>query len=253
MPRPPARPRPPVLPRPELGTATRAEEGSRHLIRDLPEHERPRERLLEQGGRTLSDSELLAVVLRTGTRGSSAIDLARQLLWELGGLEGLLDAQPASLRRKGLGEAKAAGLLATLEIARRLSLAEIKRRDPLTCPRTVTRYLFQRYGNKDQEVFGALFLDVKNKLISERELFRGALNRATVDPRPILKAALMAGAASLIVFHTHPSGDPTPSMEDQLFTERLVDACNLLGLVLRDHIVIGGQESWTSVKDYRPW
>jgi DNA repair protein RadC len=241
------------VPPPVPPTAATAAAGSSHLIRTLLRHERPRERLLEQGARTLSDHELLAVVLRTGSRGRSVLDLARQLLWELGGLEGLLDAQPASLRRKGLGEAKAAGLLATLEIARRLSHAEVKRRDPLTCPRTVARYLFQRYGNKDQEVFGALFLDSKNKLISERELFRGALNRATVDPRPILKAALMAGAASIIVFHTHPSGDPTPSMEDQLFTARLADACSLLGLALRDHFVIGGQESWTSVKDYRPW
>jgi len=223
------------------------------LIRELPESERPRERLLEQGSGALSDAELVAVLLRNGTRGVSAIQIARELLDEKGGLTGLLGITPQMLRRPGVGLAKAAGVIAALEIARRLARKEVTEREALSRPAEVARYLHLRYQTRDQEVMGAVFLDTRNRMQGDRELYRGTLDRAVVEPREVLKECLLRGAAGVILFHTHPSGDPTPSPEDTDFTLKMAEAAKALGIKLHDHIVLGGSGRWVSIRDQLAW
>lgn len=219
----------------------------------LPATERPRERLLAQGSAALSDAELLAVLLRTGTVGASAVRLARQMLAELGGLPGLLAATPATLRRQGVGLAKVASLLAAAEIGRRLARHELPDREPLTRPALVARYLDLRYRVRDQEVVGALFLDTRNRLLGEREIFRGTLNRTAVEPREILKEALLQGAAGVVLFHTHPSGDLAPSLGDRQFTDRLEQAAAVIGVRLIDHLILAGSGRWASLMEKAAW
>jgi DNA repair protein RadC len=222
------------------------------LIRELPPDERPRERLLAQGAQVLGDAELVAVLLRTGQAGESALSVARRLLAKSGGLRALAVAVPAALTGGGVGPAKAAALLAAVELGRRLARAEVREREPLGHPAAVASYLTLRYAALDQEVMGALYLDVRNRLLGERELFRGALNRAVAEPRRILREGLLAGAAGCIVFHTHPSGDPSPSAEDLAFTRRLAEAGEAVGIRLVDHLVLGGQGRWVSLRE-RGW
>ena len=219
------------------------------LIRELPADERPRERLLRTGGSALGDAELVAVLLRTGRRGESALAVARELLRSVGGLAGLATAPTAAMVRRGLGAAKAASLLAAVEIGRRLAGTEVAERAPLGNASTVARYLTLRFATLDQEVMGALFLDTRNRLIAERELFRGALARAVAEPRRILREGLLLGAAGCIVFHTHPSGDPSPSAEDLAFTRRLREAGETVGLRLVDHLVLGSVGRWVSLRE----
>ena len=224
-----------------------------YLIRELPEGERPRERLLQQGGSSLADSELLAVLIRTGRRGASAIQMAMDVLRESGGLSGLLTATPHSLRRNGLGPAKAASLLAAVELGRRLAREQLLDHEPLSRPVDVARYLALRYHTSDQEVMGALFLDARNLLLGEREMFRGTLSRISVEPREILRECLQRGASSIYLFHTHPSGDPEPSAEDLLFTRRMAEAAEIVGLRLVDHVVLGHRGRWVSLREKSAW
>lgn len=223
------------------------------MIRELPRAERPRERLLDHGSHTLSDAELLAVLLRTGRPGMSALEMARELLQEWGSLSGLQAARPSALRRRGLGTAKAATLMAALELGRRLARAELPERRLMNRPSEVAQYLALRYCSLAQEVMGALFMDTRNRLIEERELFRGTLCRAAVEPRLILKEGLLRDAAGILLFHTHPSGDPSPSAEDILFTRRLAQAGELLGIKLMDHLVLGGMGRWVSLRQRGGW
>src|SRR5215203_3950893 len=206
-----------------------------YLIRELPEGERPRERLIEHGGSSLADSELLAVLLRTGRKGVSALQMAMDLLRESGGLAGLLTATPHSLRRNGIGP--------------RLAREQLLDREPLSRPVDVARYLALRYHTCDQEVMGALFLDARNHLLGEREIFRGTMSRMAVEPREVLRECLQRGATSVYLFHTHPSGDPSPSAEDILFTRRMAEAAEIVGLRLADHIVLGDRGRWVSLKE----
>lgn len=220
-----------------------------YLIRELPEGERPRERLLKQGGASLSDSELLAVLLRTGRAGVSVLQLSMDLLRENGGLAGLLTATPHSLRRAGIGPAKAATLLAAVEMGRRLAREQFLDREPLSRPVDVARYLALRYHTSDQEVMGALFLDARHLLLGEKEMFRGTLSRMSVEPREILRECLQRGAVSVYLFHTHPSGDPSPSAEDILFTKRMGEAAEIVGVRLVDHVILGHRGRWVSLKE----
>jgi DNA repair protein RadC len=224
-----------------------------YMIRELPQGERPRERLLQQGGGALSDSELLAVLLRTGRAGVSVLQMAMDLLRDNGGLAGLLTATPHSLRRLGLGPAKAATLLAAVEVGRRLARDQLLDREPLSRPVDVARYLALRYHTCDQEVMGALFLDARSRLLGEREMFRGTISRISVEPREILRECLQRGAASIYLFHTHPSGDPSPSAEDLLFTRRMAEAAEIVGLRLVDHVVLGHRGQWVSLKEKSAW
>lgn len=226
---------------------------SQGLIRDLPEDERPRERLLSQGSEALSDAELLAVLLRTGTRGKSALRLATELLVEADGLPGLIGRSYHEVRRPGLGRAKAATLLAGVELGRRLARAKLSERELLARPRDVVEYLSLRYHLRGQEVMGALFLDGRQQLMGEKELYRGTLTETSVEPREVLKECLLRGAAAVVLFHTHPSGDPTPSPEDLYFTRRMVEAAEVVGVELKDHLILAGGGRWVSMKERGAW
>lgn len=223
------------------------------LIRELPSDERPRERLLGGGARNLSDAELLAILLRTGTQGRSAIEVARELLVALGGLSGLADADPQTLRLPGLAGAKAAAVLAAVEVARRLVRAELPAGDLMSHPEAVVRYIALRWARRSQEVMGALFVDIRNRLVAERELYLGTLSRAAVEPRAIFEYALGCRAAGFLLFHNHPSGDPTPSAEDLVFTRRLADAGEVMGIRLLDHLVVGSAGRWVSLRRQGGW
>ncbi|MEE8367203.1 MAG: DNA repair protein RadC [Thermoanaerobaculia bacterium] len=223
------------------------------FIRELPQDERPRERLLEGGGSSLSDAELLAILLRTGHRGCSVLDLARQVLVDRGGLIGFIQSSSETLSRKGIGPAKTATILAAVEIGRRMARARIPERSLLNNPGKVASYLLLRYSCGEQEVMGCLFLDTRNCLIGEREVFRGTLNRAAVEPRPLLKQGLLCDAAGIVVFHTHPSGDPSPSVEDLAFTKRLAEAAEIVGLQLVDHLIVGSGGRWVSLRERISW
>ena len=238
---------------------TRSEKGSDRetrrglLIRDLPEDERPRDRLLQNGGQALSDAEIISILLHSGRPGLSAVGLARELLRGSGGLNGLIGSTAPLLTGPGVGPGKAAVLLAAIELAARLTRSELPERHPLREPAAVARYLSLRYGTRDQEIMGALYLDTRHRLLEEAELFRGTLDRATVEPRSILKRALLIDSPNLIVFHTHPSGDPAPSAEDLAFTKRLAEAGEIVGVRLLDHLILGSPRRWVSLKERGAW
>lgn len=212
-------------------------------IRDWPEGERPREKLLAQGPQGLSDAELLAIFLRTGIAGRSAVDLARDLLSEFGSLRALLKASPEEFcRAKGLGEAKYTQLQAVLELARRHLAEALPERELLNEPAVLRRYLVSRLREETQEVFLGLFLDRQLKLIATEELARGSLSEAMVYPREVVKAAIKLGAAAVIFAHNHPSGMSEPSLQDRAITERLKAALATVEVRVLDHFVVGEGE-----------
>lgn len=207
------------------------------LIRDLPVDDRPRERLLEHGPKTLSDAELLAILLGTGLPGKNAIQLARELL--SGGMSELRERELTMLAAvRGVGPAKAARIAATFELARRLAGAAPDPRPPFD-PTLFGPRLVSGYGHRPQEHLGGLFLDARHRVKRQREIFVGSRNRAFVSPAEILRFALLDGATGVVVFHNHPSGDPTPSLEDISFTSRLRDSLDMVDIELVDHLVIG--------------
>jgi DNA repair protein RadC len=177
------------------------------------------------------------------------MQLALEVLEASEGLTGVSDMNPHTLRRYGVGDAKIASLLAALELGRRVAQRELPERDPMTRPGEVVRYLAVRYRVRDQEVVGAVFLDGRNRRMADKEIFRGTLSRAAVEPREILKEALVRGAAGVLLFHTHPSGDPSPSTEDLLFTRRLAEAGELVGVRLVDHLILGSAGRWVSLHE----
>jgi DNA repair protein RadC len=223
------------------------------VIKETPFDERPRERLHEHGSTILSDAELVALLLRTGTPVRGVMEIAREVVRDNGGLVGLLDARKEDLVREGLGEAKAATILAAIEIGRRLARRDVPDRQPLARPAAMASYLALRYRVRDQEVMGAVFLDVRNRLLAEKEIFRGTLCRAAVEPRVILKEGLLQGASSVVLFHTHPSGDPSPSLEDLAFTRRMAEAGDAVGIQLADHLILGSTGRWVSLKERGAW
>ncbi len=211
-------------------------------ITDWPEHERPRERLLTHGPQALSDAELLAIFLRVGVRGKSAVDLARDLLARFGGSLAALAHAPATelARVHGFGTAKATQLAATLELARRALAEEMSDRNLLTNPQAVRDWLRLRLAGLPHEVFGALWLDAQNRLIAWDELFRGTLSQTSVYPREVVKQALARNAASVILAHNHPSGLAEPSMADQALTRGLKEALALVDVRVIDHFIVAG-------------
>lgn len=223
------------------------------LIRDMPPEERPRQRFLRGGAEALSDAEVLSLVLGSGSRDVCPLELARAVLEERGGLFGLVGVSPEVLRRRGLGEAKAASLLASVELARRLAHQEVPKRQPLGRPGAVVRYLVLRYATLGQEVVGALYIDGRNRLIGDQAIYRGTLSRASVEPREIFHQALLRGAASVLLWHTHPSQDPSPSLEDLQFTRRMADAGEALGVGLLDHFILGTTGRWVSLRNRGVW
>ncbi|KAA6185315.1 JAB domain-containing protein [Thiohalocapsa marina] len=209
-------------------------------ISDWPEDERPREKLLSQGAAALSNAELLAIFLRTGVTGKSAVDLARDLLTDFGGLIGLLSAsETAFCQAKGLGRAKYAQLQATLELSRRYLRDEITGRDVLSSPDSTRQYLKSRLRAYPHEVFACLFLDNRHRVIQYREIFRGTIDGASVHPREVVREAIHWNAAAVIFAHNHPSGVAEPSQADLRITQRLKDALDLVDVRVLDHIIIG--------------
>jgi len=213
-------------------------------ITDWPAAERPREKLLLQGAEALSDAELLAIFLRTGSRGKTAVDLARELLLDFGGLRPLLTAdQKTFYRHHGLGPAKFAQLQAVVEMSRRHLFEALQRGDTLSDPGTTRRYLQARMRDIPHEVFACLFLDNRHRVICFEELFSGTINGASVHPREVVKRALKHNAAALILAHNHPSGVAEPSEADKHLTRQLQKALGLVDVRVLDHIVIGDGET----------
>lgn len=212
-------------------------------IRHWPEAERPREKLLAQGANSLSDAELLAIFLRTGIAGKSAVDLAREQLHHFGGLRPLMESsQQAFCMAPGLGPAKYAQLQAVLEMARRHLAASLVRESALESPAMVRQYLSAKLRHQTREVFACLLLDNRHRVIGFEELFWGTLNAAAVYPREVVKLALEANAAAVILSHNHPSGVAEPSHADRQITERLKAALALVDIRVLDHMVVGDNE-----------
>jgi len=211
-------------------------------ISDWPAAERPRERLLAHGAQALSDAELLAIFLRVGLPGKSAVDLARDLLAASDGqLSKLATTPPKALARlPGLGPAKASQLTAVFELARRALKEELHQRDILNAPQAVKDWLRLRLGKLPHEVFGVLWLDSQNRLIEYDELFRGTLTQTSVYPREVVKQALLRNAAAAILVHNHPSGVTESSKADELLTSSLKAALSLVDIKLVDHFIVAG-------------
>jgi len=210
-------------------------------ITDWPLAERPRERLLAQGAAALADAELLAILLRTGIRGKSAVDVARDLLGRFGSLTALLEAEPAKIGgTPGLGNAKLAHLQAALELARRALKEELSQRDALSSPRAVRDYLRLSLAGRDHEVFVVLVLDAQHRVTAFEELFRGTLTQTSVYPREVVKCALKHNAAAVIFAHNHPSGIAEPSHADEILTRSLKAALALVDIQVLDHFIVAG-------------
>ena len=208
-------------------------------IIDWPEGERPREKLLIRGAASLSDAELLAIFLRTGVTGKSAVDLARELLTRFGDLTRLVAASEADFcETKGLGQAKYVQLQAALELSRRALQEEIKRGDALNSPRAVRDYLQLLLGARQQEVFLVLFLDTQHRVLASEELFHGTLSQTSVYPREVVKRALAHNAAAVILAHNHPSGVAEPSQSDQLLTSALKQALAMVDVRVLDYFIV---------------
>ncbi len=209
-------------------------------IRDWPVTDRPREKLLLQGADTLTEAELLAVLLRHGHRGVNALDLARSLLVEFGSLRGLLAADRTDVcRHRGIGPTRWAEFQASLELARRHYLERLRRGPLLSGPRAARDFLVARLRDRDHEVFCCLFLDTRHRLICFEELFRGTVDGASVHPREVVKQALAHNATAVILAHNHPSGVAEPSQADELITTRLRDALALVDIRVLDHLIVG--------------
>ena len=213
-------------------------------ITDWPIDTRPREKLLRQGAAALTDAELVAVFLRTGMVGKSAVDLGRELLDLFGGLGGLCRADKKSAcAAPGVGEAKFALLQAVMEMARRTMEEDIKAGDALNSPEAVRDYLRLILRGKEYEVFCCVFLDAQNRVIAVEELFRGTLTQTSVYPREIIKRALFHNAGALILAHNHPSGVAESSQADRELTRRLAEALALVDIRVLDHFIVAGASS----------
>lgn len=210
-------------------------------IKDWPEDERPREKLLKFGSQSLSDAELLAIFLRVGTRGQSAIELARALIQHFGSLRQLIGAsQKQFCAHPGMGPAKYTQLQATLEMSKRCFHHEIQESDALTSPEATRNFLRSAIIHKKQEVFGCLFLNNQHQVLKFEELFQGTIDSASVYPREVVSKVIENNAAAVIFCHNHPSGSAKPSQADIELTRRLVKALELIDVRVLDHMIVAG-------------
>lgn len=215
-------------------------------ITDWPVEERPREKLMRFGPQALTEAELLAIFLRTGIQGITAVDLARQLLNQFGSLKALLQAdQKMFCNSPGLGPAKYALLQSVLEMANRYVLEDMKQQEALTSVSKTRAFLQYKLRGYQHEVFACLFLDTRHRVIVFEELFHGTIDGASVYPRELAKRALQHNAAALILAHNHPSGDTTPSQQDKHLTEQLKQSMNLFEIRILDHFVIGDGQAYS--------
>lgn len=211
-------------------------------ISDWPLAERPRERLLAEGAKVLSDAELLAVLLRTGLRGKSAVDLARDLLKKYKGIAAMLEAGDLETV-SGLGPAKRAQFAAAIELSRRALQEQLEKRNALTSPGAVRDYLRLALSRREEEVFVCIWLDAQHKVIEIEEAFSGTLTQTSVYPREVVKTALARNAAAVIFAHNHPSGVAQPSQADELLTRNLRDALALVEVKVLDHFIVAGNQA----------
>ncbi len=213
-------------------------------IAHWPVAERPREKLLRYGVQNISDAELLAIFICTGTRGKTALDIGRELLNEYGGLKKIIDSEPEQLfKKKGFGKAKYATLKAAIELGRRYLEADLPEGEILSNSYLTKRFLANRLQDYPHEVFGCLFLDNQNRMICFEEMFHGTINQANIYPRELVKRGLKHNAAKVILAHNHPSGNPTPSQADREVTQLLQQTLALVAIQLIDHIVIGNNRT----------
>lgn len=212
-------------------------------MKEIREENRPYEKCTHYGAEQLTDIELLAVLLRTGTKGMSALDLAREILTSNSGEESLLSIHELTLNRlkqmKGIGKVKAVQILCLSELAKRLSKASAKDAVMLENPSSIVDYFKEEMRHQKQEHMKLLMLDTKSKLIGEKDISKGTVNAALITPRELFIEALANGAVYIILLHNHPSGDPTPSKNDIMLTQRVKEAGEIVGIHLLDHIVIG--------------
>lgn len=217
-------------------------------IRNWHSSERPREKLIEFGPQSLTDAQLLAIFLRVGVRGKSAVDLAQDLLDHFGDLHTLLQAdQDRFCQAKGLGLAKYAQLKAVLEMARRHFESGLQKGETFSDPQHCAQYFFHHIGRSAREQFGCLLLDQQHQMLDFAVLFHGTVNQASVHPRELVKYALQHNAAAAIITHNHPSGRPNPSQSDHQITRLIKDAFALVEVRLLDHIILGDQGRWHSM------
>lgn len=224
---------------------------SQYRIADLAPDERPRERLKKQGASSLNTPELLAVLLRTGVAGESAVELGQRLMQKFGGLAGIQRADFAEVENEhGMGEAKASALKAAIELGRRLATQKPEDRPKISSPADAAALVDYEMANLEQEHLRAILLDTRNQVLGIADVVRGTLNSAQVRIAELFKQAIRQNAAAIILVHNHPSGDPTPSPDDLALTKAVREAGNLLDIDVLDHLIIG-QQRFTSMKERR--
>ncbi|WP_233254318.1 RadC family protein [Salipaludibacillus keqinensis] len=212
------------------------------MIRDVPKSERPRERLVRDGPQALSNQELIALLLGSGSKSESVIQLAARVIQHFDGLKLLKDASVKELMDiRGIGEAKAVQVKAALELGRRVQQFQAEDRYVIRSPEDVSQYMMEEMRHLNQEHFICLYLNTKNQVIHKQTIFIGSLNASIVHPREVFKEAFRYSAASIVCLHNHPSGDPAPSQEDIDVTKRLSESGKMLGIDLLDHVIIGDQ------------
>ncbi|MBD7935678.1 MULTISPECIES: RadC family protein [Cytobacillus] len=219
------------------------------MIKDFPQDERPRERLMQSGPESLSNHELIAILLRTGTKDESVLQLSNRLLTKFDGLRLLKDASLSEITEvKGIGQAKAIQIMAAVEIGRRMTNLTFDERYSIRSPEDAANYVMNEMRFLSQEHFVCLYLNTKNQVLSKQTIFIGSLNASIVHPREVYKEAFRQSAASIICLHNHPSGDPTPSREDIDVTKRLTECGKIIGIDILDHIIIG-EKKFVSLKE----
>ena len=224
------------------------ESPAKYTIKELPVDERPRERLVQFGAHALSSAELLAILLRTGTPEMTALQLAQHLLTSMGSLRAIASAKPSELAQvKGIGMAKAAQLLAAVELGRRIALEEMGEQPAITRPEDVYALLHHQLRDEKQEHVVVLLLNTKNRVIRQSTVTKGTLDSSLLHPREVFREAIRHSASSIILAHNHPSGDPTPSNEDVQLTKRIYQAGQLVGIDLLDHVILGDGR-WISLR-----
>lgn len=218
-------------------------------MKEVAPHDRPREKLARLGAAALGDNELLALVLGTGWRAEGALTIANRVLEQCGGLHGLTRAAAGALQRiPGVGVARAAQVLAAVELGRRTLVRGAAARPRLNTPRQLAEYLLPQYGAHAVEQFGVVMLDTKHRLVRIKTISIGSLDSTVVHPREVFREAVLASAAALVLFHNHPSGDPTPSPDDLVLTTRMVSAGTVMGIDVVDHLILADQRYFSLVE-----
>lgn len=220
------------------------------MVKDMVDSEKPREKGIRFGVRSLSNTELLAILLRTGRKGKSVIDTANELLNKAGGIAGLGRMSiPELTRQSGIGKVKALEILSAFELSRRVAYEEVQEKNLITCPESLVLWLEKEIGNETQEKFLAVYLNNQGRMVHYRILYQGTLNASAVFPREIFKEALLCGSTDIILVHNHPSGDLTPSTSDLLVTKRLQKIGEMMEIYIADHIIVSSNSFYSFARE----